>query len=92
MYFIVLKSDYEFIDVFRWFLENYKYIKVVFDSRGNLYVIEKEIDDEIVRKIIFEVYDVYFGFIDLLKQYGEILFFLRYIEEFYIKNLKENFS
>lgn len=67
MYFIVLKSDYEFIDVFRWFLENYKYIKVVFDSRGNLYVIEKEIDDEIVRKIIFEVYDVYFGFIDLLK-------------------------
>ncbi|WP_029228402.1 helix-turn-helix domain-containing protein [Caldicellulosiruptor acetigenus] len=91
-YFIALKNDYEPIDVFRWLLENHKYIKVVSDSRGNLYAIEKEIDDEIIRKIISEVYDVYFGLTDLLKQHGEILSSLRYIEEFYTKNLKENFS
>jgi len=91
-YFIALKDDYEPIDVFRWLLKNHKYIKVMSDSRVNLYALGKEIDDEIVRRIISEVHDVYFGLTDLLKQHGEILSYFRYMEEFYTKNLEENFS
>lgn len=90
-YFLALKSGYKPIDVFRWLLETHKYIKVISDSKGNLYAIEKEIDDEIVSKIVSEVNDVYFDLTDLLKHQREILSSLNNIEEFYAKNVKENF-
>ncbi len=90
-YFLALKSGYKPIDVFRRLLENHKYIKVISDSKGNLYAIEKEIDDEIVSKIVSEVNDVYFDLTDLLKYQREILSSLNNIDEFYTKNVKENF-
>ncbi|WPX08232.1 helix-turn-helix domain-containing protein [Anaerocellum danielii] len=91
-YFIALKSDYEPVDVFKWLLEKHKYVKHVSDSEGNLYTIEKEIDNEIMEKIITEVNDIYFGLPDLLSQQGGILASLWHIENFYTKNIKANFS
>jgi len=90
-YFIALKDNYEPIDVFRWLLESHKYIiKVTSDSKGNLYAFEKEIDDEIIKKILSEVYDVYFVLTDLLEYHKEILSSLTDIEQFYTRKIKAN--